>query len=254
MKKIIGLLVIVMFTFLISACGPNSDYYNVGTRTYYYYINDDFIIDPYEVFRENSSWTGIKNQFIRKYPEEYYDVKVEYRKNGTKNNYVEMELDKNSMIRFIDTSEFGKNDSYEFKLHFIDKETNDEKTMINYYGIFEFKVSPVYLEKKVINLKVNDTYKFLDNVVEYRGEDRLTSAELASKYKVTYKIDAEEVTEADYTFTEAGTYQITIILETSVSDSSVDGVSDATPGEASDGGETKQMILEINYEIIIKAS
>ena len=80
MKKIIGLLVIVMFTFLISACGPNSDYYNVGTRTYYYYINDDFIIDPYEVFRENSSWTGIKNQFIRKYPEEYYDVKVEYRK------------------------------------------------------------------------------------------------------------------------------------------------------------------------------
>lgn len=257
MKKIITLVMVFLLTLLITSCGPNSDYYNLGSKTYYYYVNEPFVLDPYEFFREHNSWIGISNPIIIRNPQNFYDVIVEYRKQNAKESYQKLELDNDQFIKFANpNNELGNDTTYEFKIHFIDKETKDEKEMINYYGVFTFKRSPAYLEKKTINVKLNDTYNLLENIVEYEGENKLTPNKLKAKYDITYKVllgDKEiKVTDDKVTFDSVGTYKVTITLESTTSSSGADAVSDATSGAtpgAGDGGET--ILLVLTYDIIV---
>lgn len=257
MKKIITLVMVLFLTLIITSCGPNSDYFNLGSKTYYYYINEPFVLDPYEFFREHNSWIGISNPIIRQNPQNFYDVIVEYRERNAKEGYQKLELDDEQMIKFANpNTELGNGNTYEFKIHFLDKKTKNEKEMINYYGIFTFKRSPAYLEKKTINAKLNDTYNLLKNIVEYEGEDKLTIEKLKEKYDITYEVllgDKEiTVTDDKVTFISVGTYQVTITLESTTQNSGADAVSDATSGATPGaGGGTETILLVMTYEIIV---
>jgi len=266
MKKILAMLFILGFMFIITSCGPNSDYYNLGSETYYYFINEPLIIDPYDFIRENNSWIGISNPIIRRNPQGFYDVTVEYRKQGYKDSYKELELDEDSMINFEKpNNDLGNESTYEFKIHFLDKETKDEKEMINYYGVFTFKRSPAYLDKKVVSAKLNETYNLLDNVVKYEGENKLTPSDLEDKYNITYEVllEDDEVTvteEGKVTLDKVGKYKVVLTLETTTGSTpdgnsgatpqadNSDAESAATPGESDDtGGETITLVM--NFEI-----
>lgn len=265
MKKIFTTLILLAFTLIITSCGPNSEYYDLGSNTYYYYVNEPLVIDPYDFIREYNSWIGLSNPIVRKNPQNYYDVTVEYREQGSKAGYKEFKLDENSMIFFEKpNTEIGNNTTYEFKIHFLDKETKNEKEMINYYGVFTFKRSPAYLEKKVVNLKLNDTYHLLNNVIEYEGEEQLTPSDLITKYdSISYKveIDGKEVTvtKGEVTLDKVGTYSVTLTLELTIA--SADGGSGASPSAGGDaasgaspgqGGNQDKMVLVMNYTINVK--
>ncbi len=250
MKKLIALLMIIGFAFIITACGPNSDYFKLNNQTVYYYNNEPLVINPYQEFKNNSDWIKDLSMARKNNPQNYFDVKVEYRLTGSHDSFKKLELSE-SMIKFNDPKkELGDGLSYEFKIHFLDKEEPNEEKMINYYGVYTFKKSPANVEAKEISRKVNTSYNLLNNVVEYSGEDKLTPEGFASVYDIKYTVTLGEneisVTDGVVTFTQVGTYNVNIQLTTKTSDSS-DAVSGAT-GTAG-GGATEQMILNLSYTI-----
>lgn len=217
MKRIIGLLMVIALAFLITSCGPNSDYFNVGTKKVYYYGNEPLVINPFDEFINNNDWIEGLSGARKNNPQKYYDVKVEYRKANTNETFKVLEL-KDDLIYFENpASELGAG-SYEFKLHFLDKEEPNEKEMINYYVIYSVAKSPVNYTEKEVTKKVGTTYNLLDNVVEYGANDQpLTKSDLQEKYEITYKVtlNNEEVTvtEGEVTLSSVGTYYVEIQLK-----------------------------------------
>jgi len=248
MKKLIALLVLIAVAFSLSACGPNSDYYNLGSKKFYYYTDEALVVNPYQLLIDNSDWLDI-SVARTKTPENFYEVKVEYRKSGSHDSFEELELI-DSMIKFENPyQEVGSNKSYDFKIHFI--ENKDEENMVNYYGVFTFAKSPANAKEKVLNNSVNGTYTLLNNVLEYNplNDSPYTNTEIASIYDITYTVtlgeDSITVTDGVITFVSAGTYHVNINLAIKASDST-----DAVSG-ASDAGASDKMILDIQYTIIV---
>lgn len=262
MKKILYAVVLLAFIVIVTSCGINTLYYNLGSKNVYYY---DYVqestpiaieIDPYDFLKDKNEW--LKNRKDIKWnnarandPKRFYDVVVEYRVYESHNRYQELEL-KDGLIVFENPhQELGNNSKYEFRIHFLDKETQDKKTMINYYVVYTFKKSPINPEYKEITILVNESYTLLDNVVEYSGENRLTYAQLLEKYNVQYKIYRNgelleiEVENDTISFESAGTYEVVILLTAKSSGSNDnnnnDGNSGATPsGNDAESGASTQ--------------
>lgn len=254
MKKILYAVVLLAFIVIITSCGINTHYYNLGNKNIYYFNYAEtntpitLEINPYSFLQEENKWLSnrkdIKWSGARaSNPQKYYDVVVEYREYGSHQRYQEFELKDGLMVFENPHQELGNNSKFEFKFHFIDKETQDKKTMINYYGIFTFKKSPANPEVNEVTILVNESYTLLNNVVEYSGEDRLTNAQLTEKYNVEYKIYQNgnileiEVENGAVAFTEPGTYDVVVKLtaKSSGSNNNSDDNSGASPASTSSG-------------------
>ncbi|QVK17855.1 hypothetical protein KHQ81_13630 [Mycoplasmatota bacterium] len=250
MKKIYGLLLLVALIFTLSSCGPNSNYYNLGSKGFYYYKDEPLVVDPYELFKENTDWLDISMSKAKK-PQNYYNVTVEWRRNGTYDNFETLETVDN-MIQFENPyKKVGTNVSYDFKLHFINKKDGNEKNMINYYGVFTFIKSPANPSKKVVNIKINTTYTLLKNVIEYNLEDKpMTPSELSNVYDISYTVKKDNanvaVTDGKVTFDEVGDYEVTIELTKKVAET------DAVSSASQSGGDSEKMMLTINYTITVR--
>ncbi len=247
MKRLLALLLMLAFAITISACGPNSDYYNLGSKNFYYYNDEPLIVNPYELFVENNDWLDLSSQARLKTPERFYEVKVEWRKNGSHDSFEELEVVDN-MIKFDDPRTIFRFDrTYDFKIHFI--EDGDKDNMINYYGVFTFFISPANVDKKEIDKKINDTYTLLSNVIEYdpTSGQPLTNNELTNIYDVVYEVTLDDedvtVTDGDVTFTQVGTYLVDIQLTKKAAET------DAVSSASESGGDAEKMILNIHYTI-----
>ena len=75
MKKIFILIMLVVFGFTLSACSvPNSDYYNLSTKTFYYYNDEALDINLYDFIEQYNEGLELTNSQKRN-RERLFDVK-----------------------------------------------------------------------------------------------------------------------------------------------------------------------------------
>jgi hypothetical protein len=254
MKKVFALILFVGLTLALSACGPNSQYYKLKTQTVYYYLNTDLVIDPYTFIEDKATndWIkGISNEEFATIREDYR-VEVEYRllNSGDKyqsydfaeenTNYQVIVENPATMFDELDLEEV----KYEVKIHFINKETNDKKEMINYYGVFNMVQSDVNPKKAVVDLALYGRLDVLSNIMATLEE----AQELSDAYQIEAVVTNEAGKTVDpdakggtqYTFMNKGTYKVTVslteILSSGDADSG-DGDTDGDAGASEDSGE-----------------
>lgn len=243
MKKLIALVLFVSLTFVLTACGPNSDYYKLKKQTVYYAQNMDLVIDPYTIFEENNDWVkGLSNEKKATFRKDYR-VEVEYRLYDAHAKYKNYDFaEDNTSYKIIvedpkATFDAIKGDStdavqYEFKLHFIHENDDDKSDMINYYGIVELVEQDIYPVASTVTINKGTTYSLLSNITVKELPEGKTLTDL---YAFDYSISPDaNVAGNSATFAYKGTYTVTIVAKEIIQSDSDDGTGD---GGSGDGGD-----------------
>ena len=221
MKKILSLILFVGLTFVLSSCGPNSDYYKTANQKTYYYNNMSLVMDPYTLVEdtETNDWIkGVSNEQFETFREDYR-VEVEYRIQGSGDKYKNYQFTEDnekyeivvgSPVELFD----GEEVNYEVKVHFINKNTEDLKEMINYYGIYNMVPSNINPIESVVTSNQYDEYNLLSNI---EVTDLEADTELTDLYEFSYAITDDEnnpvtidITDGSLRFMTKGTYNVVI--------------------------------------------
>lgn len=260
MKKILAIILVMAVAATLAACGPNSNYYNLKNINIYYYNDQPLEVNLYDqllnTLKDNDELKLIRSSIRENLVENYY-VEVEYRKVGetqyksmSKTKVTDFAYLKDDMLYSDDPGKIlGNKSKYEFKIHFIDRETKSMDTMLNLIGEFTFLKSPAnaFVHEKIVK---GDTYNLLDNIVQYSGENQVDLTKLYTiVFSVTFNGQEIPVTDdGEVTVNNAGTYDVTVVL-TQMSEDSAEA--DATTS-ASPSGESDSMVLTIIYKIIVE--
>lgn len=261
MKKLFTILLLVAVGVTLAACGPNSNYYNLKSKSFYYYKDQDFALNPYDLLygtvKENDELKELPRSKQRNLAK-YYNVEVEWRKTGEK-TYQKMTTDEDSKFAYLKDGMIytdnprkvlGNNASYDFKIHFIDKKTDSEESMMNLIGQFTFIQSPANAKVQELTQTVEDTYNLLNNIEEKNAEG--DTVDLTEVYGIEYSVTKDDVPvdvadNGDVTFDSAGTYDVTVVL-TKVPESS--STADATSSASESGASSDAIVLTIVYTIV----
>ncbi len=224
MKKLCAMLLIFAVAFTVSACGRNSNYYKLDKQTVYTYVDQPISIDPFQLLQDNYSALGIQlSDTALSNLADYYDVTVEYA-NENKGIFKDLTLKDNNIYEANPkpTAEQEKdtllftNNTYDFKIHFINKETKSEKDMINLYATYAF-LPALNSKATSVTSALNSDYTLLDNISSINADGKdMTKAEIEAKYDIVYTVTlgsddlSSTVNDGVITLSSSGTYNVTI--------------------------------------------
>ncbi len=266
MKKIFTLLIIITAFFTLTACGPNSDYYKVGSTTVFINKDDSIEINPFEIFIDNVDELVKYNMLDKAITDldeaelkEIFELKsVEYR-NIKKGSFDSYKLNVEGLIfegNPIPTEEnenqiiLKANNTYDFKLHFIKKDADSEKDLLNLYVTYSFLES-VREKEAVVNSALDTTYNLLNNVSSANEDGSyMTVEELKLNYEIEYTVTLNDqdvaVTNDSVNLDTAGTYNVIISL-TEIGDN------DGTSGASDANWDSEPVVpIEVHYTIVVK--
>ncbi|ERJ12589.1 hypothetical protein [Haloplasma contractile] len=245
MKKIMIMMFILITAVALTGCDfQNTTYFTAPTQEATYIDNSEITFDPYEVLELNYPKAGkhfeepletpmsisefLFSQDILTADEidtfrENYIVELEYRFNHHGETFETYEFTGEDYIaKFEDPfNTFGDTEGvkeFEYRVHFIDKETLDRSEMINVTGIIELEPAPIGVVENTITVDRFEPYDVLNNLympfpVPVPEEDTDTEGEyyaLEDLYTFEFLVNGKE-DEQEFVSGVKGIHTITIL-------------------------------------------
>ncbi|HEY8364189.1 MAG TPA: hypothetical protein VIK84_01345 [Haloplasmataceae bacterium] len=259
MKKIFVMMFFIAILLVITSCGPNSHFYKIN-KTYDVISNNAIEIDVYkDILMKHRNEFGIKLYKRTQEPEKYYKAEVEYQESNS-SSFKKLTLKDDKYIYEVNPESeteaiFKLYNTYNFKIRFINTETNDNDDMINFYVTYTFLPT---VEVNRTNLRITKTedtrYNILYNIISKdKYGNKRSPDEIKDNFTIEVTITKNNVVLKDVVnykyeliFNEVGTYHVKIVLTEKLA--STDATSGATPGEA---GSTEAKVYTVEYDIEI---